>query len=76
MSDKFDTKKILKFFNDCKKVIKFRELSDDDYCVIVYEDLKVRFIYRDLDDFMSEIEESVKITNPDSNVTFQMFIFD
>ena len=74
--NKFDTEKIFNFFNECKKVMEIRNLTDDDYCIIVYENLSVRFIYKDIDNFMSKIKESVHITKPESDITFQMFIFD
>ena len=64
------------FFNECKKVMGIKDLTDGDYCIIVYENTSVRFIYVNLDNFMGKIEEAVKITKPDTTITFQMWIFD
>lgn len=72
----FDAIKIFNFFNECKKVMKIKNISDGDYCVIVYQNSSVRFIFKDLDDFMGKIEKSIKETKPGANITFQMFIFD
>jgi len=74
--NKFDTTKIFNFFNECKKVMGIRNLTDNDYCIIVYENLTVRFIYKDLDNFMAKIEKSIKITKPDCDIAYQMFVFD
>jgi len=74
--NKFDTEKIFEFFNKCKKVMGIKNLTDGDYCIIVYENLLVRFVFYDLDNFMSKIKESVKITKPDTTIRFQMWIFD
>ena len=73
---KFDSEKIFDFFNECKKIMKIRNITDDDYCIILYENMSVRFVFENLDIFMAKIKESVKITKPDTNITFQMWIYD